>query len=603
MDVIDTIQSMKSSGCFENYVDFIQFPVFKNLEANTRINFDFPLTVLIGKNGSNKSSVLTALYGVPKGNSTGTFWFSTETDPINESDRGRNRYFYQYTENRTSQAKEVLKHRMRRADDPDYWETSDPVISIGMKDKRKNSPVNKNVVYIDFRGQLSAFDKYFYFGEPRNGKKQDFLRKKSIYLKRAFENTDPRVPGRNGKQMGMYALKHRINIDKIEINEINRILGKNYESIVIVEHKLYDKLGSSALIKSQNAKNELKYSEANAGSGETAVIQLVHKVMNAKEFSLILLDEPEVSLHPSAQKRIQEFLLAEIKKHKHQVVISTHSPALIKGLPKTAIKLFSTNADGYFRVEENIDYRTAFYELEEYVTDKKIIICEDIDAKNLIDRTLRNMNLEKHFTVNFAHGGADTLLNHIIPMYAINQEMKSNVFFILDGDKFCHRENSREFSVSQIEDIDFLKAMVKSVYSGNLLEVFPDGGAAGGRVDQECEIYRQYIDYHYNNVSYLPNKKIPEEIVLGSEYVRERYRAIIERYSPITSQNAKKVLWEIKEERADGEVEKTFEALSYELFRENEISKNGDIENLRETLRSIFDTGSVYNKILSGSTV
>ena len=213
------------------------------------------------------------------------------------------------------------------------------------------------------------------------------------------------------------------------------------------------------------------------------------------------------------------------------------------------------------------------------------------------------MNLEKHFTVNFAHGGADTLLNHIIPMYAINQEMKSNVFFILDGDKFCHRENSREFSVSQIEDIDFLKAMVKSVYSGNLLEVFPDGGAAGGRVDQECEIYRQYIDYHYNNVSYLPNKKIPEEIVLGSEYVRERYRAIIERYSPITSQNAKKVLWEIKEERADGEVEKTFEALSYELFRENEISKNGDIENLRETLRSIFDTGSVYNKILSGSTV
>lgn len=50
-------------------------------------------------------------------------------------------------------------------------------------------------------------------------------------------------------------------------------------------------------------------------------------------------------------------------------------------------------------------------------------------------------------------------------------------------------------------------------------------------------------------------------------------------------------------------MEKTFEALSYELFRENEISKNGDIENLRETLRSIFDTGSVYNKILSGSTV
>lgn len=600
MQLIEEIQAIKTAGKFENYINYIQFPIFKNLENNTRINFDFPLTVLVGKNGSNKSSVLTALYGAPKGKSTGEFWFSTSTDPIDENIRGRNRFFYQYTDNINSLGKEVLKQRAPREGNPDYWETAEPVKSIGMTDKKRNEPVIKDVVYIDFRGQLSAFDKYFYFGVPKKGKKQDFLRKRSPYLKRTFENEDPRVIGNGGKKIGTYALNHRIELTPEEIKEINYILGKNYNSIIIVEHQFYDRLGYSAFIKSNN-NNVLKYTEANAGSGETAVIQLVHNVKNAPNYSLILLDEPEVSLHPSAQRKIQIFLLNEIKKHKHQVIISTHSPAIIKDLPKTAIKLFSTNITGFFHVEENIDYRTAFYELEEYVVDKKIIICEDIDAKNLIDRALRNMGLDKHFSVNFAHGGADTLLNHLIPMYAINNDIKNNVFFILDGDKFCNRENSRDYTVSQRENIEILKDKVKKIYSGNLPKAFPDSGLSGGRTDQECEIYLQYIDYHYNNVSYLPNNKIPEQIVLQSQYVCDRYERIINSNSPISSQNAKSILYKIKEERADNEIEETFEALSYELFNEHQSKKNNDIEQLQDILKSIYENSSVITKSLCGA--
>ena len=53
----------------------------------------------------------------------------------------------------------------------------------------------------------------------------------------------------------------------------------------------------------------------------------------------ILLDEPEVSLHPGAQERLVEFLFEQIKKHKHQVVVSTHSPSIIRHLPPEAIKV------------------------------------------------------------------------------------------------------------------------------------------------------------------------------------------------------------------------------------------------------------------------
>lgn len=83
---------MKENNCFPNYIEYIQFPFYKNMQKQTKIQFNFPFTVLIGKNGSGKSSVLHALYGAPEKKSCSDFWFSTEVDPIKESGE-HNRFF------------------------------------------------------------------------------------------------------------------------------------------------------------------------------------------------------------------------------------------------------------------------------------------------------------------------------------------------------------------------------------------------------------------------------------------------------------------------------------------------------------------------------
>src|SRR5690606_39346468 len=69
---------------------------------------------------------------------------------------------------------------------------------------------------------------------------------------------------------------------------------------------------------SSDLKN-INYSEAFAGSGETAIVILVHKIFNATNESLILLDEPETSLHSGAQKRLMSFLIEQCIKKKHQI--------------------------------------------------------------------------------------------------------------------------------------------------------------------------------------------------------------------------------------------------------------------------------------------
>lgn len=40
--------------------------------------------MLVGKNGTGKSSVLQAIYGCPQNKSTGDYWFSTDVDPIED---------------------------------------------------------------------------------------------------------------------------------------------------------------------------------------------------------------------------------------------------------------------------------------------------------------------------------------------------------------------------------------------------------------------------------------------------------------------------------------------------------------------------------------
>lgn len=158
--------------------------------------------------------------------------------------------------------------------------------------------------------------------EQKNKENKQFIIQRSPLLRRIFlgENkvTFPNHPENClHDKMEIYNM---VNNAKI-LNEINNILGKQYVEIRRVYHRVYESWGTSVLVKT---KDGMSYSEANAGSGENAIINMVCTVLSVPNNSLILLDEPEVSLHPSAQKKLKIFLLQIIKKYHHQIVLSTH---------------------------------------------------------------------------------------------------------------------------------------------------------------------------------------------------------------------------------------------------------------------------------------
>ncbi|MGZ8910680.1 MAG: ATP-dependent nuclease [Methylococcaceae bacterium] len=516
---IEKINSIVKSNKLSPYIDYIRFPYFKNIHQDTKIEFRFPLTVLVGKNGCGKSSVLHALYGAPEGRSTGDFWFSTNLDPIRESD-DRNRMIYGYYSIEAKKNVEVLKTRIQykkgggKIVNPDYWEPSRPSKRDGMEDmpalpegkdeaagrsKTRWNAIRKNVVYLNFRSELSAFDRLFNFHTLTNSthSKQDYLRNWSRKLKHAIDVNATTYP-----YYGKDRIRENRDFTEYELKSISLILDKNYQGGRYIEHNFFKADGYSVIFKT----DKIQYSEAFAGSGESIIARLVVKVLNAPEHSLILLDEPEVSLHPAAQKELRKFLLEQIINKKHQVIMATHSPVFVEGMPSEAIKLFYPNpASGKFEVRNETYPADAFHHLGSLLHSKKTIIVEDKLAQKIVVKALKLIGtIHKDYDIEFYPGGVNALIGSYIPYHSIRND--KDVWFVLDGDQKHVEEHIDPDTIPVIKN-ENLSELIKNQV-GQDVKFNQDSNDP----DQKVKLQRNFLKFYRERVFYLPSKT-PEKLI------------------------------------------------------------------------------------------
>ncbi len=75
----------------------------------------------------------------------------------------------------------------------------------------------------------------------------------------------------------------------------------------------------------------------NIGSGLSYVISLLVSVLSSKNNDLIIIENPEIHLHPSAQSKITEFLTFA-SEHGIRFIIETHSDHIFNGVRKSIFK-------------------------------------------------------------------------------------------------------------------------------------------------------------------------------------------------------------------------------------------------------------------------
>lgn len=588
--IIETLQKMYATKQFYPCLSYIRFPAYKRFATDSKITFNFPVTALVGPNGSNKSSALRAIYSCPEKQSLSTFWFSTHLDTITS---GTNAFVYGYFNDEAQQVVEVVKTRVNKMLNghlmADYWEPTKPKIKYGMQpfkfksgmkgcSKTRWNTIKKRVLYLDFRHDaISAYDKFFYYGKLNKRKtiltKQDFIRQRSVYLNKVIKSQLNKFKFHKKDR-----LDSQYNLSKPLVDQISKILDKRYAEIKIIKHSFFtDEIATTILLKTQDL--SVNYTEAFAGSGEYAVISLVDQISQADDKSLILLDEPEVSIHPGAQERLVEFLLESAKVNKHQIVFTTHSPAMLSHLPKEAIHVLYQDSQEYTRILSNIHRNQAFIQIG-WNPHKKTIVVEDTTAADLLQHILDQTNLTQVFIIQIFPGGAESIKTKLIVQHALLND--KNFIYYLDGDKRKQHIDPKTIPPAEYDKLD---QMIK-LTTGSEISIPCNG--RHGQVDQKQKQESQlnFLAFYRKHVSYIPGN-IPEDIIWDTMDTSGK--------KGIQNSDTKTCFEELTKSMLPNNDAISIRTIKQLFIKQIDVNKNEACKTIIETLKLFLDTESVIN--------
>jgi len=125
------------------------------------------------------------------------------------------------------------------------------------------------------------------------------------------------------------------------------------------------------------------------GAGEQKVIRLLQVLEAVPAQSLILLEEPEITLHPDAQRGLAWYLMSLSYRKGHQIIVATHSTELFESLPQQA-RLLLVRRPGGTEIVPRAPQLAAARELSGVAMANKILILvEDVAGKVFLSEILR----------------------------------------------------------------------------------------------------------------------------------------------------------------------------------------------------------------------
>lgn len=182
----------------------------------------------------------------------------------------------------------------------------------------------------------------------------------------------------------------------------------------------------------------VRYSELDFSLGERMVLNALDYISSIQSFSMLLIDEIELALHPIAQVRFYNYLLGKSNEKDLVIIISTHSATLIKQARNLQ---YLENNKGRITMVDSISPAYVLKGLS-VDTDNRpdyLFFVEDIMAKlyltKVIDKLKENINELKEVCIQIVPvGGYEQVLNLMNYFYGVNPFSDKNVHSFLDGD-------------------------------------------------------------------------------------------------------------------------------------------------------------------------
>jgi predicted ATPase len=325
------------NGLFGNILKSLTMKEIRGIEAS--LEFSWPITVIAGTNGSGKTTMLQLCSAAYKQKTGGRHY------KIGEWIRG-------------ALSGETPAFNEKSTVSFSFWDDTQGITIPYQKDRtRWGYPRRKNPErHVEFFG-ITTF-------APR------IERKDRLHVFRS-----------------KLEIKETTKFSSELLQSISKVLGITYLEGSM--HKVGLAKGGWSDLLPQITKADSLYAEPHMGAGEQKVIRLIQALEAIPNKSLVLLEEPEITLHPDAQRGLAWYLMSLCRRKGHQIIVATHSAELFETLPSSA-RILLLRKSKNIEVLPRAPYITAARELAGVVkTNKDLILVEDIVGKVFLTEILR----------------------------------------------------------------------------------------------------------------------------------------------------------------------------------------------------------------------
>ena len=142
------------------------------------------------------------------------------------------------------------------------------------------------------------------------------------------------------------------------------------------------------------------------GYGEARILYLVSALESIPEQSLVLVEEPETALHTSAALALGDYLVDVCLRRHHQIILSTHSDAILEKLPEKSRILLLRKPTGVETVT-GVSMAVARSLLADGRIKTLHVLVEDECAQAILTEMIRQVDAEFLRTIRIQRAGAE----------------------------------------------------------------------------------------------------------------------------------------------------------------------------------------------------
>ncbi len=233
----------------------------------------------------------------------------------------------------------------------------------------------------------------------------------------------PTIENEKGSTVS-YKFEDKANFNTTILNLAKRILGIQYTQIsrTMRQNKDY----YHAIVK-----NGSNYFSISMGAGEQRVLRLLEVIEKVEAYSLVVIDEIDLTLHTAALMRLIDYLVEKGSTKHIQFIFSSHNEALTRRTDINIRHIFQTP-------EQTLCFNESTPECLESMTgvvSRPIeVFVEDILAKTIVLQIAKELGIRKRVNVR-QYGACSNVFIASCGMRLLGLTLEHKLF-VLDGDRY-----------------------------------------------------------------------------------------------------------------------------------------------------------------------